>query len=223
MATSADHLASPLHRSPLHQRHEELGAKFGAFGGWSMPLDYPTGVVKEHTSVREAVGVFDVSHLGKVLVSGPGRRGVRERDPDQRPRPDRGGAGAVHVVLRRGHRRHRRRPDRLPAGRRGRAAGAQRRQRRRGGAQALGLGPGRGAGRRPAHRATPCWPCRAPPPTSCSAPSAYRPGTPTCRSWRPGGARNRSRPSWCAAPATPASAATSWSWAASGRWRSGTP
>ncbi|WP_185996301.1 glycine cleavage system aminomethyltransferase GcvT [Nocardioides campestrisoli] len=72
MATSADHLASPLHRSPLHQRHEELGAKFGAFGGWSMPLDYPTGVVKEHTSVREAVGVFDVSHLGKVLVSGPG-------------------------------------------------------------------------------------------------------------------------------------------------------
>lgn len=58
--------------SPLHDRHEALGAKFAEFGGWSMPLEYPSGVVKEHTAVREAVGVFDVSHLGKVLVSGPG-------------------------------------------------------------------------------------------------------------------------------------------------------
>ena len=58
--------------SPLHDRHLALGAKFSEFGGWSMPLEYPTGVVKEHTTVRESVGVFDVSHLGKVLVSGPG-------------------------------------------------------------------------------------------------------------------------------------------------------
>ena len=57
--------------SPLHSRHEALGAKFGDFGGWSMPLEY-TGVVAEHTAVRERVGVFDVSHLGKALVSGPG-------------------------------------------------------------------------------------------------------------------------------------------------------
>ena len=58
--------------SPLHDRHVALGAKFSEFGGWSMPLEYPTGVVKEHTTVRESVGVFDVSHLGKVLVTGPG-------------------------------------------------------------------------------------------------------------------------------------------------------
>ncbi len=58
--------------SPLHDRHQALGAKFAEFGGWSMPLEYPTGIVKEHTVVRESVGVFDVSHLGKVLVSGPG-------------------------------------------------------------------------------------------------------------------------------------------------------
>jgi aminomethyltransferase len=58
--------------SPLHDRHVALGAKFGEFGGWSMPLEYAAGVVKEHTAVREAVGVFDVSHLGKALVSGPG-------------------------------------------------------------------------------------------------------------------------------------------------------
>jgi aminomethyltransferase len=61
-----------LLRSPLHDRHEALGAKFAAFGGWSMPLEYPSGVVKEHTTVRESVGVFDVSHLGKAVVEGPG-------------------------------------------------------------------------------------------------------------------------------------------------------
>ena len=63
--------ASPL-TSPLHERHEALGAKFADFAGWSMPLEYSTGVVKEHTAVREAVGIFDVSHLGKITVSGPG-------------------------------------------------------------------------------------------------------------------------------------------------------
>jgi aminomethyltransferase len=58
--------------SPLHDRHVALGAKMAEFGGWSMPLEYPTGVVREHTAVRESVGVFDVSHLGKAMVSGPG-------------------------------------------------------------------------------------------------------------------------------------------------------
>jgi aminomethyltransferase len=62
-----------LHRSPLHERHAELGAKFAAFGGWSMPLEYAGGgVLKEHTAVRESVGVFDVSHLGKARVTGAG-------------------------------------------------------------------------------------------------------------------------------------------------------
>ncbi|GAA4128962.1 glycine cleavage system aminomethyltransferase GcvT [Nocardioides fonticola] len=68
----ADDVDPVLLTSPLHDRHEALGAKFGAFGGWSMPLEYPTGVVKEHTAVREAVGLFDVSHLGKATVEGPG-------------------------------------------------------------------------------------------------------------------------------------------------------
>jgi aminomethyltransferase len=61
-----------LLQSPLHDRHAALGAKFAEFGGWSMPLVYSSGLVKEHTAVREAVGIFDVSHLGKALVSGPG-------------------------------------------------------------------------------------------------------------------------------------------------------
>jgi aminomethyltransferase len=60
-------------RSPLHERHVALGAKFAAFGGWEMPLEYAGGgVLKEHTAVRSAVGLFDVSHLGKATVTGPG-------------------------------------------------------------------------------------------------------------------------------------------------------
>jgi aminomethyltransferase len=61
-----------LLQSPLHDRHVALGAKFAEFGGWSMPLEYASGVVKEHTAVRDSVGIFDVSHLGKAMVSGPG-------------------------------------------------------------------------------------------------------------------------------------------------------
>ena len=60
-----------LLRSPLHERHAALGAKFAEFGGWEMPLEY-SGVVAEHTAVRTAVGVFDVSHLGKASVRGDG-------------------------------------------------------------------------------------------------------------------------------------------------------
>ncbi len=62
-----------LQTSPLHDRHVALGAKLADFGGWEMPIEYPGGgVLKEHTAVREAVGVFDVSHLGKGVVRGPG-------------------------------------------------------------------------------------------------------------------------------------------------------
>ena len=69
MSTEA---VTPL-RSPLHERHVALGAKFAAFGGWEMPLEYAGGgVLREHAAVREAVGIFDVSHLGKARVTGPG-------------------------------------------------------------------------------------------------------------------------------------------------------
>jgi aminomethyltransferase len=62
-----------LLHSPLHDQHVALGAKMADFGGWSMPIEYPGGgVVAEHTAVRERVGIFDVSHLGKARVSGPG-------------------------------------------------------------------------------------------------------------------------------------------------------
>jgi aminomethyltransferase len=62
-----------LRHSPLHSRHVALGAKLADFGGWEMPIEYPGGgVVREHAAVRERVGVFDVSHLGKAVVRGPG-------------------------------------------------------------------------------------------------------------------------------------------------------
>jgi aminomethyltransferase len=62
-----------LAQSPLHRRHVELGAKFAEFGGWEMPLEYAGGgVLAEHKAVRDAVGVFDVSHLGKATVQGAG-------------------------------------------------------------------------------------------------------------------------------------------------------
>ncbi|MFL6047134.1 MAG: glycine cleavage system aminomethyltransferase GcvT [Propionibacteriaceae bacterium] len=62
-----------LLKSPLHERHVSAGAKFATFSGWSMPLEYAAaGVLAEHAAVRNAVGIFDVSHLGKATVSGPG-------------------------------------------------------------------------------------------------------------------------------------------------------
>lgn len=56
-------------RSPLHNRHAELGARFVDFGGWDMPVQYES-VLAEHRAVRDGVGIFDVSHLGRLEVAG---------------------------------------------------------------------------------------------------------------------------------------------------------
>jgi aminomethyltransferase len=60
-----------LQHGPLEDRHRELGASFAEFSGWLMPVSY-AGTVSEHNATRNAVGLFDVSHLGKALVRGPG-------------------------------------------------------------------------------------------------------------------------------------------------------
>ncbi|GFG69875.1 glycine cleavage system aminomethyltransferase GcvT [Mycolicibacter senuensis] len=62
---------SELQHGPLEDRHRELGASFAEFGGWLMPVSY-AGTVAEHHATRTAVGLFDVSHLGKATVAGPG-------------------------------------------------------------------------------------------------------------------------------------------------------
>ena len=62
-----------MKNSPLAQRHSSLSANMADFGGWLMPIEYPgAGVLTEHAAVRENVGIFDVSHLGKVSVKGEG-------------------------------------------------------------------------------------------------------------------------------------------------------
>jgi aminomethyltransferase len=62
-----------MKNSPLADRHINLSAKMADFGGWLMPIEYPGGgVLAEHAAVRERVGIFDVSHLGKVSVKGKG-------------------------------------------------------------------------------------------------------------------------------------------------------
>ncbi len=57
--------------TPLLEAHRKLGAKLIDFAGWDMPLQY-TGVIAEHAAVRTGAGIFDVSHLGKLRVTGPG-------------------------------------------------------------------------------------------------------------------------------------------------------
>lgn len=60
-----------LKRTPLHDLHADLNARMVPFAGFSMPVQYPTGIRREHQAVREAAGLFDVSHMGEFLVTGP--------------------------------------------------------------------------------------------------------------------------------------------------------
>ena len=62
---------SDLNSSPLESAHLELGARLVPFAGWNMPVQY-SSIIEEHTAVREAVGIFDISHMGQFFVSGEG-------------------------------------------------------------------------------------------------------------------------------------------------------
>jgi aminomethyltransferase len=59
-----------MRRTPLYEEHVRLGGKMVEFAGWEMPVQY-AGVVAEHNNVREKVGLFDVSHMGEIWVTGP--------------------------------------------------------------------------------------------------------------------------------------------------------
>jgi aminomethyltransferase len=63
-----------LNRTPLFATHQKLGGKLVEFGGWEMPVQY-TGITEEHLAVRNAAGIFDISHMGEVTVSGAGAAG----------------------------------------------------------------------------------------------------------------------------------------------------
>jgi aminomethyltransferase len=60
-----------MKRTPLYDRHMEAGARMIGFGGWEMPVQY-TGVIEEHRTTRQAAGLFDICHMGEILVTGAG-------------------------------------------------------------------------------------------------------------------------------------------------------
>ena len=70
---------SELLETPLHDLHVELGAKMVPFAGYSMPVQYPLGVMKEHVHTRTKAGLFDVSHMGQVKVEGKDAASALER------------------------------------------------------------------------------------------------------------------------------------------------
>ncbi|MGH7314171.1 MAG: glycine cleavage system aminomethyltransferase GcvT, partial [Candidatus Rokuibacteriota bacterium] len=63
-------MEAPLKRTPLFELHVKAGARMVPFGGWEMPVQY-TSIIEEHRTVRSAVGLFDVSHMGEFEVEGP--------------------------------------------------------------------------------------------------------------------------------------------------------
>lgn len=66
-------------RTPFHEMHVDLRAKMVPFAGYEMPVQYPSGITKEHDAVRTAVGVFDVSHMGEFEFTGPDRNAFVNR------------------------------------------------------------------------------------------------------------------------------------------------
>ncbi len=64
--------------TPLDVLHRELGAKMVAFAGYDMPVQYPSGIIKEHLHTRQAAGLFDVSHMGQVIIEGAGTAAMLE-------------------------------------------------------------------------------------------------------------------------------------------------
>ena len=64
---------SQLKRTPLYDAHVAAGATMVDFGGWEMPIQYPAGIINEHLYDRKHCGIFDVSHMGRLIVEGPER------------------------------------------------------------------------------------------------------------------------------------------------------
>lgn len=62
---------APQLRTPLYDLHVSLGARMVPFAGYAMPVQYPSGIIKEHTHTRTQAGLFDVSHMGQVRLTGP--------------------------------------------------------------------------------------------------------------------------------------------------------
>src|SRR5215831_14985836 len=70
MDSSTTSPVTELRKTPLNALHRKLGAKMVDFGGWDMPVEYPSsgGLIAEHKAVRGSVGIFDVSHMGDIRI-----------------------------------------------------------------------------------------------------------------------------------------------------------
>ena len=64
-------MTAPNQRTPLYETHQAAGARIIPFSGWELPVQYPTGILAETRAVRTAAGLFDVSHMGRLYISGP--------------------------------------------------------------------------------------------------------------------------------------------------------
>jgi len=71
--------STPLARTPLHALHQEFGARMVPFAGYEMPVQYPAGIMAEHRHTREQAGLFDVSHMGQMRITGPDAAAALER------------------------------------------------------------------------------------------------------------------------------------------------
>ena len=70
---------SELKRTQLYEAHLAAGGQMVDFGGWEMPIQYPAGIVTEHLTTRSSCGIFDVSHMGRLLIEGPDRLAFMQR------------------------------------------------------------------------------------------------------------------------------------------------
>ena len=94
-----------MKRTPLYAAHQRLGGKLIEFGGWEMPVQY-TSITDEHLAVRKAAGLFDISHMGEVLVSGAGAEAFLNQTLTNDVAEAGARAGAIHADVQRARRGH---------------------------------------------------------------------------------------------------------------------
>ena len=64
-------MTEKLLKSPLEEFHKREKARMVNFSGWEMPVSYPNGIINEHIQTRESAGIFDISHMGQIVIKGP--------------------------------------------------------------------------------------------------------------------------------------------------------
>ena len=92
-------------KTPLYDEHMRLGAKIVPFAGWLMPVQY-TSIVEEHRAVRNNLGIFDISHMGQLIVDGPTCARLAQYHAHKQCREARYRHGAIHVSAKPARRHH---------------------------------------------------------------------------------------------------------------------